>query len=83
MVVVVYLCLAEARTNLKHSVLSKWTMLLFKWFQAMIVLGKKECLYCLVLQCGMCTQGTVFCYCVVVCVCVGGGGGVFSKVLDC
>ena len=41
---------ALARADLKHSVLSEWTVLLSKWFQAMVVLGKKECLYCLVLQ---------------------------------
>ena len=33
-------------------VLSERTVLLFKWFQAMMVLVKKDCLCCLVLQCG-------------------------------
>ena len=42
--VVVYRRLAEARADLKHSVLSEWTVLLSKWFQAIIVLRKTECI---------------------------------------
>ena len=50
---VAYQRLADARVSLKHSVLLQWTVLLSKWFQAMIVLGgKKECLYYSVLQRG-------------------------------
>ena len=39
--------LADARGDLKHSAQSEWTVLLSKWFQAMILL-----VYCSVLQCG-------------------------------
>ena len=49
--VVVYRHFAEARADLKHSVLSESTVLLSKWFQVKTVLGKKECLYCSVLSC--------------------------------
>ena len=31
---------------------TEWTASLSKWFQSMVVLGKKACLYCSVLQCG-------------------------------
>ena len=50
--VVVYRRLAKARADVKHSVMSEGTVLLSKWFQAMIVLGRKEFLFCSVLQCG-------------------------------
>ena len=36
-----YRHLVEARANCKHSALFEWTVLLSKWFQAMLVLGKK------------------------------------------
>ena len=39
--VVDYRHLVEARANCKHSALFEWTVLLSKWFQAMLVLGKK------------------------------------------
>ena len=51
-------CLDEARTDLKHSVLSEWTVLSFKQFQAMKVLGVKT-LCCSILHCGMCN---ICCY---------------------
>ena len=41
----VYRRLADARANLKHSVLSEWTVLLSTWFQAITVLMKKEVLF--------------------------------------
>lgn len=34
--------LAEARADLKHTVLSEWIVLLSMWFQAMVVFAKKE-----------------------------------------
>ena len=46
-VVLAYQHLAQARPHLKHSVLSECTVLLSRWFQAMIVLGKKECIHVL------------------------------------
>ena len=50
-------CLDEARTDLKHSVLSEWSVLSFKQFQAMKVLGvKRVCVaqYCTVAVCSIC-----------------------------
>ena len=41
-VVVVHRRLAEARADLKHTVLSEWIVLLSMWFQAMVVFAKKE-----------------------------------------
>ena len=40
----------QGRLKACSRLLSEWTVLLPKWFQAIKVLGKKKCLYCSVLQ---------------------------------
>ena len=48
--------LATARTDLKASGELAWTMLPLTLFRAIIVRGKKDCLYCSVLQLGIVRQ---------------------------
>ena len=48
--------LATARADMKAAGELAWTMLLLSLFQAIIVGGKKDCLYCSVLQLGIVRQ---------------------------
>lgn len=42
----------QAQPKALSICISEWTVLLSKWFQAMIVLGKQECMHTCVVWCG-------------------------------